>query len=374
MGELKILLLEDVQTDADLIVRQLKRDNLEFTTERVDTQDEFTHALGKFKPDVILSDHALPQFNSLAALALAKKANPDAPFILVTGAVSEEFAVTCLKSGADDYILKNNLTRLSTAIKSSLERRNLATENNVVKALNKEIEKKNEELHTMNQEKDRFMGIVSHDLQNHISAMMLTLGMLAKNGENLKKNHRNYLTRLNKSTFNMQKLLSDFLTVNRVQQGVINPVYSLVNLGNLVCEVAEGYEYVAQRKEITVHVSNKCEESFFRTDVSYLSIIVDNLISNAIKYTDRGKNVGIKAYKNKKDGKYIFEVTSEGPTIPQGEMHLLYGRFQKLSPKPTAGEPSNGLGLSIVKDLVAALNATIECQSGDGATTFKVTF
>src|ERR1700722_18869848 len=100
---LKILMLEDVETDADLIQRQLTRDKLKFTTERVDEEQEFIDALGSFKPDIILSDHAMPQFNSMAALQIAQKLAPKVPFILVTGSVSEEFAVNCIKSGADDY-------------------------------------------------------------------------------------------------------------------------------------------------------------------------------------------------------------------------------------------------------------------------------
>jgi signal transduction histidine kinase len=368
--DLKILLLEDLAFDADLIQRQLKRDNLNFNAERVDTREEFLNALYTFKPDVILSDHALPQFNSLSALELAKKNLPRASFILVTGAVSEEFAVTCIKSGADDYILKNNLTRLSSAILSSLERRQLANENNIVKELNKEIEKKNDELYSLNQEKDRFMGIVSHDLQNHISALMLTLSLLGKHVRDLNEKQWNYVKRLNRSAINMQKLLSDFLTVNRIQRGIINPVYSLVNMGNLVNEIAEGYEYLAKRKDLEINFINKCEESFFRTDMSYLSIIADNLISNALKYSNRGKKVVIKVLK--KEGKYLLSVTNSGATIPEEELPLLYKRFQKLSPKPTAGEPSNGLGLSIVKDLVTALYGEISCISKNGKTTFTV--
>ena len=372
--DLKILLLEDVEQDADLIRRQLKRESLQCITERVDTRDEYLEALHRFKPDVILSDHALPQFNSLAALEIAHKQCPGTPFILVTGTVSEEFAVTCLKSGADDYILKTNLTRLPSAIRSSIEKRNLESENNVIRALNKEIESKNTELQNMNHEKDRFMGIVSHDLQNHISSMMLTLSLFGKTVRSINMNEKqwSYIKRLNRSVVNMQKLLSDFLTVNRIQRGVIQPLYSLVNIGNLVHEVVDGYEYMAQRKEIKVQYTNKCAESFFRTDMSYLSIIADNLISNAIKYTNRGKKVDIKVWKDK--GKYNLEVKNEGPVIPAADMPKLFGRFQTLSTKPTAGEPSNGLGLSIVKDLADALHAGIVCKSSAGKTTFTVTF
>jgi signal transduction histidine kinase len=370
---IKILMLEDVETDADLIQRQLTRDNVKFTAERVDEEQEFIDALDAFKPDVILSDHAMPQFNSMAALEIAQRLAPKVPFILVTGSVSEEFAVTCIKSGADDYILKSNLVRLPNAIRASLEKRHLETENTIIRNLNKEIEKKNDELHYMNQEKDRFVGIVSHDLQNGISAMMLTLSMLEKDTTSINEKQWNYIKRLHRSTANMYKLLSDFLTVNRIQRGVIEPLYSLVNLGNMVQDLVDGYEDVATRKNIKLNYTNNCEDAFFRTDMSYAGIIADNLISNAIKYSPRGKEIDIKV--SKKGTWYMLEVKDYGPGIPESDMAKLYGRFQKLSTKPTGGEPSNGLGLSIVKDLVDSLKAGIQCKSKVGqGTTFTVTF
>jgi two-component system, sensor histidine kinase and response regulator len=104
-----------------------------------------------------------------------------------------------------------------------------------------------------------------------------------------------------------------------------------------------------------------------------LGIIIDNLISNAIKYSPKGSAIDIKT--NKTGDKYSFEIKDHGLGIPASDMAKLYGRFQKLTARPTGGEPSNGLGLSIVKDLVDALKGTIECISKEGkGTTFIVKF
>ena len=144
-------MLEDFIEDADLIERQLTRDKVRFISQRVDTRDEFESAIKQFRPDVILSDHSLPQFNSIAALKIAKEEMPNVPFILVTGSVSEEYAVSCMKAGADDYILKTNLSRLPAAIETSLQKHKLEEENIIIKRLNAEIEKKNSELDYLNQ-------------------------------------------------------------------------------------------------------------------------------------------------------------------------------------------------------------------------------
>ena len=120
---LKILMLEDLQDDVGLIERTLRKEGMAFSSKRVDSEEEFTLCLQHFQPDVILSDHALPQFNSLEALKICRKHAVNVPFILVTGTVSEEFAVSCLKQGADDYVLKSNMVRLPSAIHNALKQR-----------------------------------------------------------------------------------------------------------------------------------------------------------------------------------------------------------------------------------------------------------
>jgi PAS domain S-box-containing protein len=117
---IKILHLEDVKSDAELVERTLKKSGIEFEKVLVDTRDEFVHALEDFRPDVILSDHSLPEFNSLEALKLLKQSGRDVPFILITATVSEEFAVNVMKEGASDYVLKDRLQRLPNAIINAL--------------------------------------------------------------------------------------------------------------------------------------------------------------------------------------------------------------------------------------------------------------
>jgi PAS domain S-box-containing protein len=128
MKKLKILYLEDSATDADLAERLLKKSGLDFTMKIVSNRKDYVEALETYDPDVILSDHSLFQFDSLEALALYKQSKYNIPFILVTGAVSEEFAVTILKEGADDYLLKGNLIRLPNAILQAYERKKAENE------------------------------------------------------------------------------------------------------------------------------------------------------------------------------------------------------------------------------------------------------
>jgi len=120
---LRILMLEDSPDDAELIKRELTKRGMHFTAFVVDTRAEFTKALLTFDPDIVLSDHALPRFNSIEARRICQQLGIDVPFVLVTGAVTEEFAASCVKKGLDDYILKTNLSQLPIIVERNLVRK-----------------------------------------------------------------------------------------------------------------------------------------------------------------------------------------------------------------------------------------------------------
>jgi PAS domain S-box-containing protein len=125
---LKVLILEDMPMDAELVEYELGRANIPFVTCRVDTREAFLAALDDFSPDVILSDYTLPRFDGMTALALARERVPSTPLLIVTGSVNEETAVGCMKAGADDYLLKGNLSRIGPAIEAALARQRLQSE------------------------------------------------------------------------------------------------------------------------------------------------------------------------------------------------------------------------------------------------------
>jgi len=119
---LRILILEDVPMDAELVEYELERARIPFASRRVDSRDEFLRELEEFGPDLILSDYTLPRFDGMTALSLARERAPSIPFLIVTGSVNEETAVGCMKAGATDYLLKSNLARIGPAIQAALER------------------------------------------------------------------------------------------------------------------------------------------------------------------------------------------------------------------------------------------------------------
>jgi len=125
---LRLILLEDNPADAKLIETQLRGAGMNLTTLRVDTPQAFTSAIRDFVPDVVISDHSLAQFNAEAALEVLRTLRPVAPLIVVSGAIDPQTAVTCLRAGAENILLKGHLSRLHSAIEVALSvRRQLRT-------------------------------------------------------------------------------------------------------------------------------------------------------------------------------------------------------------------------------------------------------
>lgn len=124
----RILIVEDYAPDAELAAHEIRRDGIPVETRVVETPGDFVAALAAFRPDLVLSDYRLPRFDGMAALRLAQEHAPGTPLLIITGSMNEEIAVECMKAGAWDYVLKDNLKRLGLAVRAALGRKREAAE------------------------------------------------------------------------------------------------------------------------------------------------------------------------------------------------------------------------------------------------------
>ena len=122
---IKILFVEDVPSDGENIRRQIKKDKIEFTEKLVKTRSDYIDAINSFKPDLIISDYSLHHLKGMEALTIRNVIASSVPFIFVTGLINVVEVVECLKAGADDYILKQNLSGLGKAIRSAIKNKEL---------------------------------------------------------------------------------------------------------------------------------------------------------------------------------------------------------------------------------------------------------
>ncbi|NCQ12114.1 MAG: hypothetical protein COW66_00630 [Flavobacteriaceae bacterium CG18_big_fil_WC_8_21_14_2_50_34_36] len=183
-----ILHIEDSKTDADIIQRMLYRSGLKFQYHLASDKKDVEKELVTFQPDIILCDHSMPSFNSKMAYEICKEKNPDLPFILVTGTVSEEFAVEMLKLGADDYILKSNLQRLPSAITNALSKKE-ARKN--IEAIRSELQQSESHLRTIFENSSNGLLLIAKDYTiiefNKLMAefAIITLGRPYHKNENI---------------------------------------------------------------------------------------------------------------------------------------------------------------------------------------------
>ncbi len=175
---LKLLLLEDDPADAALIKIILERSGLEFDSLLASDEKEFLDALNENNFDAVLADNALPQYSSMEALAFIKKKNPYTAFILVTGTVSEEFAVNIIQQGADDYILKTNLTRLPSAISKTVQNKKIQKEKlqaeNEMREMNEQLRNLAAHLQNVREEEQTR---ISREIHDELGQMLTAIKM-----------------------------------------------------------------------------------------------------------------------------------------------------------------------------------------------------
>lgn len=235
---------------------------------------------------------------------------------------------------------------------------------------NEKLEKRNQELSELNHEKDTLMNIVAHDLKAPLNRIF-GLSELVEIEGNLTKGQLKYMSLIKDSTRSGLDLIVDLLDVNSLEVNR-EPRYTIFNLSEFLRDRVAAFGHYASVKEIEIKlVEHNIDDIYL--DQEYLARIMDNLISNAVKFSPRNSLVIVSAEKT--NGYFVIEVKDHGPGFSATDKKQLYQKFKKLSARPTAGETSNGLGLAIVKILVDRMEGKIELDSTPGVgSEFTISF
>ncbi len=235
---------------------------------------------------------------------------------------------------------------------------------------NEKLEKRNHDLSELNHEKDTLMNIVAHDLKSPLNRIHGLSDLVEVEG-NLSNEQIKYLGLIKDSTRSGLDLIVDLLDVNSLEVNR-EPHFSNFNLSSFLRDRVSAFGHYASIKEIEIKLIERNIDDI-SLDQEYLARIMDNLISNAVKFSPRNSLVIISAEKT--NGFYVIEVKDHGPGFSPADKKHLYQKFKKLSARPTAGETSNGLGLAIVKILVDRMEGMIELNSTPGVgSEFTISF
>jgi signal transduction histidine kinase len=253
------------------------------------------------------------------------------------------------------------------------QREILETQAREIQLANVALQEKNVQLNALNNEKNEFLGIAAHDLKNPLTHITMSVGSLERYFDRLAKEEIiENIRSVGVVAEHMRSIVSHLLDINAIERGGVEFHRVLFLVAPVISSIVAQSALAAERKNIVVHWSADAQTSNLQAfaDEQAFVEVVDNLLSNAIKYSPLGKNVFVRAYGDGDGNIMRLEVQDEGAGISAEDMPKLFGKFARLTARPTAGEHSTGLGLSIVKKMVEAMNGRVWCESelGKGAT------
>ncbi len=238
---------------------------------------------------------------------------------------------------------------------------------------NEDLARLNKELEEANQLKTELLGIAAHDLKNPLQSIMGFAELIGEESKQLDSINKKAMS-IRRASQKMVGLIHDLLETAAIDAGKLELNRRRSDLGLLVQVISENFYLMAEAKGQRLEVSIE-EECMVSVDAERMKEVIENLIGNAIKYTPHGKTIWVRVLREGKD-KVRFVVKDEGQGLTEDDMKKMFGKFQRLSARPTGGESSTGLGLSIVKKLVELHGGRIwaESEGKDKGATFTVEF
>jgi signal transduction histidine kinase len=292
-------------------------------------------------------------------------------YLLITAGANGAFAEHLY----EDMLRINNeqINLLRTALKDKTEAGRAVSDpmyneisrlNNELVAMQRELTGKNVELAKLNALKNQFLGMAAHDLRNPLQGILFYSQFLLDDPEKLDASQTEFITAIRDQSHYMASLVNDLLDVATIESGKLQLDLQPVDMVKLAQTNLTRNRLIASRKTITLNLEADAIPMLL-LDAAKMEQVLDNLTTNAIKYSPPGSRIRIRLQNSA--GEMLLSVQDEGPGIPPAEMDRLFKPFQKTSVKSTGGEKSIGLGLVIVKRIVAGHGGRIWVESQVGA-------
>ncbi|MEY2428654.1 MAG: two-component system, sensor histidine kinase and response regulator [Verrucomicrobiota bacterium] len=307
------------------------------------------------RPDLILLDLLMPDMDGFE-LCRRIRENPDwaeIPIIFLSSADEKDLIVRAFQSGGVDYITKPfNHAELISRVRTHVA-----------------LKTARDELKQLAEDKDELLGVLTHDLKNHLGGMDMSAQLLRDRTETMADPKLRLMAQnISQSSSQMLAFVKEFLANASADHGLsIKP--ESISLKEAASRAVKQHQEAATRKQLVFETVLQGNGALVRADAAALNQVLDNLLSNAIKFSPAGKHIRITVCEP--GARFVeCQVQDQGPGFTEEDKQRMFRRYSRLSARPTAGEPSTGLGLSIVKKLVAAMDGELACEStpGNGAT------
>jgi two-component system, sensor histidine kinase and response regulator len=307
------------------------------------------------RPDLILLDLLMPDMDGFE-LCRRIRDNPDwaeIPIIFLSSADDKDLIVRAFQSGGVDYITKPfNHAELISRVRTHVA-----------------LKAARDELKQLAEDKDELLGVLTHDLKNHLGGMDMSAQMLRDRTEAMADPKLRLMAEnISHSSSQMLAFVKEFLANASADHGLsIKP--ESISLKEAASRAIQQHQEAARRKQLVFETVLQGNGALVQADAAALNQVLDNLLSNAIKFSPSGKQIRITVCEP--GARFVeCQIQDEGPGFTEEDKARMFRRYSRLSARPTGGEPSTGLGLSIVKKLVLAMHGELACQStpGNGAT------
>lgn len=371
-----LLVIDDEVEITKSIYRQFRR---KYTVHTASSGSDALELMHKHPIQVVISDQRMPGMTGVDFFSKIKTDYPDTLKLILTGYSDIEAVIDAINEGqVFRYLTKPwNQLELEMAVKEAFEKHSLIADNKrlihalqeannslemKVKQRTNELVQVNDRLKKINLEKNKYIGIVAHDLRNPISNAYSFSGLLISSyGEFTEQEQKKFLSIINKRCFYSLNLIEEFLDSAKIEAGIMDLHFKQCNLIEIIQECILQHEPLALKKLQKIVFEAQQQEVVTLCDESKMEQVFNNLISNAIKYSEKGKRIFIEVSMDKH--KAIVSIKDEGLGIKESDLESLFHAFHTTSNKSTGGEKSTGLGLAIVKKIIDAHQGSIQVKS-----------
>lgn len=304
-------------------------------------------------PDLILLDLLMPEMGG-CEVCRRVRVNPewkDIPVIFLSAADDKDLIVRALEAGGVDYITKPfNHAELVSRVRTQLA-----------------LKSARDRLKQLAEDKDELIGILAHDLKGHLGGIQMSAQLLrdrVARAADADARLTQLAGNIERSSGQLLGFVKEFLANAAADhKGAVK--LATVSLADAVAAAGQRYQEIARRKQLDIQTSFPVAGSAVRADATALDQVLDNLLSNALKFSPPGKRIRVSVEPG--PGHVECRIQDQGPGFTAEDRGRMFQRYVRLSARPTGGEPSTGLGLSIVRKLVQAMNGELICESVPGA-------
>ncbi len=358
---MRLLLVDDDEVDRILFCRATRRADLEAEIVEVGSGREARSLLAAETFDCIVLDYQLPDVTGLELLKDGHR-----PVVMLTGQGDEALAVEAMKFGAYDYVAKETIhpLRIRQAILGAMERHSLER---ALARYQADLEGRNRDLEALNQQKDRFFSIIAHDLRSPFNALLGLTSLLDDSFDSFgPQEAREFISGINETANKLYALVENLLKWSRLQMNAVEFEPQVLDLTEAVERTRALLDSAARNKGIAL--INAVPSQAVWADGDMLDTVLRNLVTNAIKFTDRDGRVTISA-SSVRSGWCVVSVADTGVGITDADLANLFRLDRKVSAIGTSGERGTGLGLLLCKDLVERHGGqiTVESRQGEGS-------